>query len=129
MLLVALVNFKGQLVYDYSKLLYFFKVKSSSLLFTAVQNPLILLGWNSRKCLACCLVFSSLWTDVVLSPPEYFKAAQVNSLDSISKSTCRFWKANNLNCKAEKLKSQVAFVTGCSVRAGHTKQSPVALAG
>lgn len=122
--LISLVNFKEQLLYGYRKLLYFFDLMLKAviaLLFTAVQDCLILLGWNFEECLACCLVFSSLsWTDVVLSPPEYFKAGQVNSSDSTYKSTCRILKANNLNCKTKTLKSQMAYLTCYSVRA-HTK--------
>lgn len=117
--LISSVNFKEQLLNVYCKLLYLFDLMLKAvltLLFTAVQDCLILLGWNFGECLAYCLVFSSLsWTDVVPSP-EYFKAAQVNSSDSTYKSTCRVLKANNLNCKAKNLKSEMVYLTCYSVR-------------
>lgn len=122
---LSLVNFKEQLLHAYHKLWFlWFNVKSSSC-FAAVQDCLILLGWNFGECLASCLVFSSLsGTDVVLSPSEYFKAAQVNSSDSTYKSTWRLLQANNLNCKAKNLKAQMAYLTCYSVRTCTKKSVP-----
>lgn len=70
-------------------------------------------AWFSAAChgqMLCCL-------------PSIFKAARVNSSDSTYKSTCRLLKANNLNCKAKNLKSQMAYLTCYSVRAHRKKKS------